>query len=609
LKFIFIAFFIFQATFSSVMSAFAQDTEIAPTGRIIAIAGDHINIDLGGSILRGGDVGVIKRNGNQIGVAVVVWVDIGNTNMRVLSKLGNNEAQIGDLVIFESNKETRPEFAAPANSTPDSVPDTVGPTSSAVEPATTSAPNGPAEKPTTIEVAPVIAEPATVSAPAPAETPSTLIGPDANKTTPTLAPVLAPAVARKKTAISTSANIFHGSLRASQLYQTITPGKSWYSFSRLDLDGSVERIHARPWALSWSGNTSYRTGSTFSTADDYRHAKPHLYRIMLTRRFDDGGFLRMGRFFPAELSALGYLDGGQFEHPKSAATKFGSILGFRPNRTNLGFSTKEPIAAVYTSIERGSPQSLYYAGTLGILRSYWEGRADELAALYDQRTNFGPKLNVNVSGQFNFNSGSAAVNKKGALTRGDVTVNSPITTWLSLRGGMNHYQPIDIAAERALAQGNVTYLNNAYFRYWTGTGQTLPHNFQLDEELSWTKSNGATQPGYWRVSMSHSGLPGFESGFLNMSAYNLFNSLGPDYGGTASLSLPFLHNRANVNTNAGLRWGPSFTDRHRKLRVSDLSLHGNWSINTAWNVDIGASRSFTEQIQSTTFNAGLSYRW
>jgi len=494
-------------------------------------------------------VGIIQRDGVTIGLADVLWVDIGHTSMRVFSEVNEIESRVGDVVVF----------------------------------------NGKKARPKTEPDAPMHAGPLTAGA--------------TEEFVPLLAPVKMP-----KAALTGAANVFHGRVRYSQLYQTINQDNAWYSASRLDTDGSVERVAGRPWSLVWSGNGSYRNGSAFSTADDFKRIQPHLYRFSLSRKYGDEGFARLGRFYPSELSGLGYVDGAQGESAAGSLFRFGAAAGARPDRANQGFSKKELIAAGYGTAEAGELRKLYYSGTLGLFRTLYRGRGDELAAELDQRADLGPKLNLFGSAQVDFDGGGAALHRGARLTRLNVNLNSPLTQELSLRAGTNHYEPLDTAADRELTSGSTFYLNNGYWRHWVGAGQTLPAGFSLDEDLSFTDVQGVWTPGQWRLGLGRRGLPGLPDAYANVAVYNLYNPGGPDYGSTLSASLPFFSSRLEIDPNVDFRDGPTATAR-KKFRVSDVNVHANWRISPAWYADAGASRSWQDKIMATTFNAGLSYRW
>ncbi len=537
-------------------AASAQGPDEPMTGRVIAVTTDgRVDIDIGDSRLKGGDVGVIQRDGAQVGLASVLWVDLGSTRLRVTSLVPGQEAKVGDTVVFVDKKNA---------------------------PRADPAPTPPADRPS--------AGPGTLT--------------QANDD---FVPLLAP-VAAQKTALARTSAVFHGRLRAAEVYQSVAPMRAWYSSSRLDSDGSVERLGGGAWSLAWAGNASRRDGSVISTADDYRKVSAHLYRGALTRKGDAGGFLRLGRFFPSELSALGYVDGVQADAPVAAGLRVGAAGGDRPDRMNMGFSDRERIAAAYATVEAGEPRKLYYSGSVGALQTFYLSKRDELAALWDQRADLGPKLNVFSTLQFDFPAGSAVEHTGTRLTRANISLNSPVSDRLSARAGASHFEPLDTAVDRALAGGTTFYLNNGYWRYWTGSGQILGPGWNLDEDLSFTNTVGAWTPGQWRLTLGRRGLPGLANASLNVAAYSLYNPAGPDYGGTVSGGVPVLHDRLTFDGTAGARLGPTSV-AHRRFWVSDASLHANWRANDAWTFDAGVTRNWQESLHSTIANGGVTWRW
>ena len=532
-------------------TAFAQGPDDPLTGRIsLVTSDDRIDIDIGDSALKGGDVGLIMRDGAQVGVASVIWVDLGHTRLRVLSIVPGQAVKVGDSVVFPDRKIRRNSEAGDA-----SVPS---------------------------------AGPASVSK-----------GDD-------FVPLLAP-VAVQKTAISNSQTIFHGRLRVAEVYQTVMPSKAFYSSSRMDSDGSIERMAGGAWSLDWAGNASRRDGSVPSTADDYRKISPHLYRGTLTRKWQSSALLRLGRFYPAELSGIGYVDGAQADAPVVSGLRLGAVAGARPDRTNMGFSGLENVGSAYASVEAGELRKLYYTGTVGMMRTLYKGKGDELAALWDQRADLGPKLNLFSTMQFDFPTGSAVEHTGTRLTRLNLNLNSPTTEHVSLRAGASHFEPFDTAVDRALAGGTTFYLNNGYWRYWGGTSQMLPAGFHLDEDLSFTNTSNVWLPGQWRFAVGRRGMLGIPDASMTAAVYSLYNPAGPDYGGSLTAGLP-LGAKFNVDGSAGARLGPTSVAR-RHFWVSDASIHANWRPSKAWSLDAIASRSWQESVHSTVVNGGISWRW
>lgn len=421
-------------------------------------------------------------------------------------------------------------------------------------------------------------------------------------------PLLAPVSAVKKKAVSRVSTQTHGRVRAWQFYQTVDPVGARYTISRLDSDGTVDRIAGGPWSFVWAGNGSYRDSNRSSGSDDFRRPRPHASRLTLSRPLGAKGFLRAGRFFPNELPGLGTVDGAALQRPLGPV-KIGAVAGTRPDRRYHGFSSREIAAALYAAAETGAPGRGSYGATLGALHTRWLGKADELALLLDQRFDLGPMLSVYQTAQFDFNAGTAAVHKGTRLTRLDLSVHSAPALWLGLRAGLNHFEPIDVAAERSLAGVDpALYIDNGYWRFWTGTSQTLPWGLGFDEEISWTNAAAKSQPGLWRVTASRQGLPWLPAGRVYATAYNFHALSGSDYGGSTGVQTPFFEGRFSVDSSLGLRYDRDEETR-RHLEVNEVHVRATWRPSRTWDADLAFSRIWHEPIHSTSVSGGVSYRW
>ena len=524
-------------------------TDAAVEGHVITVSDDHLRIDIGRDAgLVGGDVGSVVRDGEQVAVTEVVWVDIGFTELRILNR--TSDPRTGDRVLFDRTGRA---------------------SQSAQPPSQTRA--GPLAAATTQEA---------------------------------FVPLLAPPE-MKKTALAREADIFHGTLRAREVYQLDSPSQGWYSASRLDSNGSVERIGGAPWSFVWSGNASERTGSVPSSADDYRRIQPHAYVLMLSEKFDSG-FLRLGRFLPNELPSIGTTDGAQAERTLSPSLSVGAAAGLRPDRLNQGFSDRESIGAAYATVQLGQRGGAYYSGTLGGFQTVYRGEHDETALLWDQRAEFGPKLSINASAQEDFDTGAAVVDKTPRLVRGDASLNSVLTAHISAHGGASHYEPVDTWAQRDLMNSATGYLNNGYWRYYGGLSETLPWKLRADEDLSTTYTSQNFATSLWRLGLSRQGLPGLPEGSVHATAYNLYNPAGRDYGGTLSVDTPLFAEKLSLDANLGAHWGPT-SSSPRALWLSDFGLHAVWRVSRAWTAELGASRFYQAPIISSTYSGSVGYRW
>ena len=421
-------------------------------------------------------------------------------------------------------------------------------------------------------------------------------------------PLLAPPPTAKKKAVTKIKTQVHGRLRLWQFLQVVNPIDARYKISRAESDGTVERIAGSAWSLVWSGNGSYRDGNHPSSSDDFRKARVHAQRLMLSHPLSEKGFVRLGRFFPGELPGLGTVDGGAVQAPL-AGVKLGVVAGARPDRRYQDFSTREMMGSVYVTAEAGTPGQRSYGVTAGVLHTLWDGRRDELAFLLDQRFDFGPLLGVYESAQFDTDTGTAAVHKGTRLTRFDLSLNSTPAELLTVRGGVSHFEPIDTAAERSLAGVDPSlYIDNGYWRWWTGAGQTLPWALGLDEEISWTNVAGRFQPGLWRATLSRTGLPGLPYGRVYATLYNLNNPAGADHGASTGLTAPFFDSKLTLDTSAGFRYDRG-DEARRRWRAGDANLRLDWRPSLTWSADLALTRVWQGPIHSTSLSGGVSYRW
>ena len=322
-------------------------------------------------------------------------------------------------------------------------------------------------------------------------------------------------------------NIFHGRLRLREVFQLDPKSHLDYSRTRLGSDGSLERIDGTPWTLDWSGDLSYRDGRAFSRSRDYREPRLDVYRLSLRRKFDDGGFLRLGRFLPPELPGAGYIDGVQKEQVLSRNFRFGLLAGLKPTRFELDISAKEPTGVVYGTAEAGKPQDLYYSGTLGVLGSAYEGKFDRFALLLDQRADITSRVSVFSAAELDTGAGAGVreVRDGASLSHIDAYALATVTSFLTLRAGLDHYERpptrVEVDLLPSIAGEEDRFFDRGYWRYFVGGTESLPWRLRLDEEIAFIDAPGEDYTPRWRVSLTRRGLPLFEDGSVTMTAYNL----------------------------------------------------------------------------------------
>lgn len=525
--------------------------------------------------LNQGDIGIVWRAGVRMAVVRITNIHSNTLETEIFTGSDQGALKVGDKVLFEVRLPTKRKET-------DALP----------------------------PLEPVMESPAVIPAVESAsKAPSTLKSEIGTASEEKFTPLLAPVPMQKKVISSRPSNITHGRVRARQIYQKINTTAVRYDTSRLDTDGGVERIAGGPWSFLWSGNASYRTGNTFSTSPDYRRVEPHIFQTMLSRRGNKGGFARLGRILPYELSGLGYVDGLQLETHASDIFRFGLIGGAKPNRTDLSFSGDEVLGGGYATAEAGQQRHVYYSGTLGFFHTTFKGNPDELAMLYDQRVDLGPKFNFYSNTQIDFDAGAARVHSGARMTRMDFYGNAPLLPYFTARAGFSHYERPDIAAERHLSgEDNLSSFDNGTWRYFVNFTESIPWNFQLDQEVTILKSPDNTSQTLWRGGITHRGFFFMPDALISFSGYNLNIAEGDGYGVLFNGSFPFLSNRLNINVTSGAKYSGKI-DEPKRTTLSDFSTQVYWRMTKSWDISLVFSKSYQDYIQSTVVDMSLGYRW
>ena len=439
-------------------------------------------------------------------------------------------------------------------------------------------------------------------APAPATAATTTTGESTEPFVPLLAPQ--PHDAHSRSLSSTS----YGHVGIQQSFQTSSDSRQQFAVTRFNTSGTLERILETPWSFVWSGNARYRTGEAYKKRDDYQTIQPYLYRASLERPMDIGGFLRIGRFLPLELPAIGYLDGAQLEFHRDGPWRAGIAGGLKPDRQNLDFSAKEPTLAAYLGLETGTRGKAYYSGTAGLLGAFYDGQADRLAALLDQRIDFGPRLNIYSTAEFDFGVADTT-NSTAQLTRLDLTASLRIHKYVTLRAGLDHWQRPDTHAQRDLLEViDSSLFDNGYWRYWVGGQHNLPWKLRLNEEIAYTVSDASDNAARWRLGMTRTGLFAWRSASVTASFYNLEFMGSGGYGGLLSAYLPFWQGRFTVRPAAGLRW-LSEAGLANNLEVTYYSIYLDGNLFKSWALTGGITVTQTDGADAALIDLGLRYKW
>ncbi len=420
-------------------------------------------------------------------------------------------------------------------------------------------------------------------------------------------PLLAPPV--KSVALAADpANAFHGRVWLRQLYQMDSKSSQDYAFTRVGSSGSIERIEGGRWTLEWSGALSYRTGSAFDGSRNDAEIRPDLFRFSLTRSFESGALLRLGRFLPPELPAVGYLDGAQGEALLNGHLRIGGMLGLKPTRRDLGVSVREPTAVAYATVEAGERESLRYSGTAGVLGSLYDGKPDRLALFLDQRLGVSRWLWLYSTTEADVDIGGADVRNGIRLTREDLYATVPVAPWLELRAGLDHYERPDTEAERDILRVPTDQIfDNGYWRYWSGATLRLPLGLELGGEAGYINSPGDDGV-HWRASAAKMGLFSWSNASVRATIYNLLGADADGYGGRFGAYLPLRNSTIFVEPSAGIRLlGTDQTSQDFEL--TDVALRAYWQATSSWSLDAGITYMTGTAVEAWLVDIGVSFRW
>ena len=403
-------------------------------------------------------------------------------------------------------------------------------------------------------------------------------------------------------------NISHGRIQVQQMFQTDSQGDLGYSVTRLSSSGGMDRIEGSPWSFEWSGDVRYRAGDAYLANPNYQEPHLDLYRAMFQRPLGEGGFFRLGRFVPYELPAIGYVDGLQGQVRPGEHTRLGVVGGLKPNRIDLDASVDEPLVVPYAMFTAGPRDGRHYSGTVGLLNSYYKGELDRLALLFDQRAGLAKGLTLYSTAVVNFDVGASQTRSGTRLTQLDVSAVSEISSFLTLRAGVDHWERPDQRAERALVPfQDERFFDNGYWRYWVGSSQNMPWNLRLAEEVGYIQSDTVDGDLRWQVSLTRGGLGAWRDASVTVAVYNLVAYEHDGYGCRVSGYLPLNNGTVIVQPAAGFRVLQAAPGQDISLSYLSVGLDGRLSRN--WNVFGGVTYFNGDGADSTLFELGLRYAW
>jgi hypothetical protein len=401
----------------------------------------------------------------------------------------------------------------------------------------------------------------------------------------------------------------HGYLQVRQTFQADSEHGLGYAVTRVASTGLMDRLAGSPWSFAWSGDLRYRDGDAYVSHPEYQEPHFDVYRAVFQRPFGTDAFLRFGRFVPFELPGIGYVDGLQGQVRPGEHSRIGVVGGLTPNRMNLDASADAPLVAPYIAYDTGPHDGRYYAGTVGLLNSYYQGRIDRLALLFDQRAGLGRWLTLYSTAAVDFDVGAAETRAGTRLTQLDIAAASQLTSWLALRAGVDHWERPDDQAERDLLPfEDERFFDDGYWRYWVGSGQQLPGNLWFYEEVAYIDSDTVDGAMRWQVGVTRSGLGAWRDASVTVTVYNLVAYEDDGYGVRVAAHLPLTKGKMLVQPAAGFRVLQTQTQAE-DVSLSYLAIGLDGYLSRQWSLFGGATYFHGDEVDSTLLELGLRFTW
>jgi hypothetical protein len=451
------------------------------------------------------------------------------------------------------------------------------------------------------------------SAPAPSAAPGS--GAAAAPFVPLLAPDLG------EQGFTSARNLLQGSVTAFQAAQVATDGRTLdYLLSRVRTSGGLERIDGTPWALEWSAALSYRDGEGLARSRDHEQLRAEVFRLSLFRRFDDRSMVRLGRFIPRELPAVGLVDGAHGEVCVEERLRLGAVLGWKPTVDRLRPTLDTPLAAAYATANLGAADAVRWTATLGLLGALHEGRPDRAAVFLDQRLRAGA-LDVLSSSEVDLDVDRDDRRAGTRLTRWNLLASWDAAPALRLSAGVDRFEVPDTGAEREAAEPGFLeedelFADRGWWRLFGRATLRLPGAVTLGGELSYTDDD---EEDAWRgaVRATLGGLGESGGGSVTLSVYDLradeargagarLSALLPlGRGGVVALE-PALSARWTRHSTEGARF---FDEADEQVWALDASLRARWRISRAWSLAGGVSYARTRDDERVLLDAGITWWW
>jgi hypothetical protein len=303
------------------------------------------------------------------------------------------------------------------------------------------------------------------------------------------------------------------------------------------------------------------------------------------------------------------VDGLQGQVHPGEHTRIGVVGGLKPDRINLDASAEEPLVVPYATFAAGPRDGRHYSGTAGMLNSYYNGQIDRLAMLLDQRAGLSKSLTLYSTAVMDFDVGASEMRSGTRLTQLDVSAVSQLSSFLSLRAGVNHWERPDHQAENVLLPfQDERFFDNGYWRYWVGSSQNVPWNLRLYEEVGFINSDTVSEGVRGQVSLTRSGLGAWRDASVTVTVYNLVAYEDNGYGCRVSGHLPLNKGTIIVQPAAGFRVLQAGSSSEN-ISLSYLSVGLDGRISRNWSLFGDVTYFSGDNADSTLLELGLRFAW
>ena len=259
--------------------------------------------------------------------------------------------------------------------------------------------------------------------------------------------------------------------------------------------------------------------------------------------------------------------------------------------------------------ETGPRDGRYYSGTVGLLNSYYDGSFDRLALLIDQRAGLGRGFTLYSTAAVDFDIGASETQMGTRLTQLNVSAVSELSSFLTLRAGVDHWERPDHEAERDLLPfQDERFFDDGYWRYWIGSSQNLPWRLRFSEDVGYIDSDTVDGDVRWQVGVTRSGLGDWQDASVTVAVYNLIAFEDDGYGCRVSAHLPLNQGTVLVQPAAGFRVLQTDTQAE-DITLSYLSIGLDGRISRQWSLFGGATYFQGDDVNSTLFELGLRFAW